>query len=401
VSTKYQAYCQPTNPPPSTTPPRTTTNNPTIINNVAMTTYNAMTTTTTINNVTTTTTTINYATTVNNATTTMNEGNDLAKQKRQRAQETLVLDNLKSNSDKCNIIILYDAFLDFLKSFVCVACLTNQDITLMKLIRGSATSITSKCKRGQKVAIKAKICLTAKISEKYEANTIPGLWPSANYDLNVCFMLTLYSQGKGERDAAAFTCMMNLALCPLLNCWEKMEEELCVSIIVMTTQIIAENLEEETKLTEEMQVLGVEGSPTTTKSHADLDAGQIRKSVWDKTTDQKRIRVEANTEKCLEGRQLTKHDNIKNFAYRRGMARPQANDPEEENSDPTKNKLIAQSICAYCDKKGHKMTKSKLCLFTLVLISPFYRPDNVERSTGKPAVHFVPWFLSKNQRMNA
>jgi hypothetical protein len=125
-------------------------------------------------------------------------------------------------------------------------------------------------------------------------------------------------------------------------------------------------------------VLGVEESPTT-KSHSDLDTGQIRKSVWDKT----------NTEKCLEGRQLTKRDNIKNFPYRRGMAAgPQVNHPEEENSDPTKNKSIAQSIFACCDKKGHKTTRSKLCLFTLVLTSPFYRPNNVERYTGKSPVHF-------------
>jgi hypothetical protein len=58
-------------------------------------------------------------------------------------------------------------------------------------------------------------------------------------------MLALHSQGKGERDAAAFAGMMSLALHPLSNCWEKMEEELCVSIIAMTTQIIEENLEEE------------------------------------------------------------------------------------------------------------------------------------------------------------
>jgi hypothetical protein len=63
----------------------------------------------------------------------------LAKEKWQRAQEMLVLDNLKSNSDKCNMIIPYDAFIDFMKSFVCVACFTNQDITLTKLTRGIAT----------------------------------------------------------------------------------------------------------------------------------------------------------------------------------------------------------------------------------------------------------------------
>jgi hypothetical protein len=63
-------------------------------------------------------------------------------------------------------------------------------------------------------------------------------------------MLALHSQGKGERDAAAFAGMMNLALCHLSNCWEKMEEELCVSIIAIITQIVEENLEEEINLTE-------------------------------------------------------------------------------------------------------------------------------------------------------
>jgi hypothetical protein len=148
-------------------------------------------------------------------------------------------------------------------------------------------------------------------------------------------------------------------------------------------------------------VLGVEGSPTTTKSHTDLDTGRIRKSVWDKTTDRKRRLAEANTEKCLEGRQLTKRDNIWNFAYRRGMAGPQVDGHEDEDSNPTRKKQAANLVFAYYDKKGHKMTKSNLCLFTLALISPFYRPDNIEMSTGKSPIHFVPWFSSKYGRMNA
>jgi hypothetical protein len=771
VSAKYQAYCQPTTTNNATT--RSTKNNATTPSTT--TTNNAMTMTPIINpmsttpiiNQTTTTPSINQrpttpiinqtttTTTINNATTIMNEGNALAKQKRQRAQEILVLDNLKSNSDKRNIIVSYDAFVDFMKSFVCLSCLTN-NYTLTKLTRGIATSITSRCNCGQKAAIKAKIRSTAKSYEKYEANELPRLRPSDDYDLNICFMLALHSQGKGKRDAAAFAGMMNLALRPLSNCWEKMEEELCVSIIAMTTQIVEENLEEEIKLTEDkgsvtyhdggkvgisvqgdarwdqrssghkydsdsgtalicgnlsgkcvglecmsrrcascerkeakqknysdfqkiptlaesqyfkskhprhlcprnyvgsskgmeakgafkivnrintttgafiltyvmdddsstkailrhglaalvasgamldadwplteggfrvndtgllpldqhwlnflgdknhrvrtyarfifhlsrlsaakskahggdaerlkrsfayflhqfskrswkrfvrsaravlehhfnchkycdkwcpaktwnkedklksalkyrdkirdndlylqlkthhdkftteealremyhefhsnkceslngnitkyvpknkhycctlsnkgrthtavgvdsvgyvqfyrrlFVILGVEELPTTTECHTDLDTGRIRKAAWDKTTERKRRRAEANTEKCLEGRQLTKRDNIKNFAYRRGMAGPQVDDPEEE--DQTKRVATAPSICAYCDKKGHKTTKSKKCLFTSVLNSPFYRADNVERSTGKSPVHFVPWFSSKYQR---
>jgi hypothetical protein len=52
-------------------------------------------------------------------------------------------------------------------------------------------------------------------------------------------------------------------------------------------------------------------------------------------------------------------------------------------------------------KSSTKMTKLKLCLFTSVLTSPFYRHDNMKRSTSKSPLHFVPWFLSKFQRMNA
>jgi hypothetical protein len=48
-----------------------------------------------------------------------------------------------------------------------------------------------------------------------------------------------------------YTGMMNLALHPLSNCWEKMVEELCMSISELTTQIIEENLKGEIKLTED------------------------------------------------------------------------------------------------------------------------------------------------------
>jgi hypothetical protein len=64
-------------------------------------------------------------------------------------------------------------------------------------------------------------------------------------------MLALQAQGKCLWDAAAYADIMNLALNPLLNCWEKMEEELCVSIIELTTQIVEENIVEEIELTEE------------------------------------------------------------------------------------------------------------------------------------------------------
>jgi hypothetical protein len=148
-------------------------------------------------------------------------------------------------------------------------------------------------------------------------------------------------------------------------------------------------------------VLGLEEAPTTTESCADLDNARVRKATWDKSTERKRRRAEANTDKCLQGRELTRRDNIKNFAYRRGMAGPQVDGLEDEESTPTRKKQSANSICAYCDKKGHKTTKSKLCLFSSVLISPFYRPDNVERSTGKFSVHFVRWNMSKYQTMHA
>jgi hypothetical protein len=144
-------------------------------------------------------------------------------------------------------------------------------------------------------------------------------------------------------------------------------------------------------------ILGLEETPTRIESDADLDTGQIRKYVWDKSTDRKRRQAEANTEKCLDGNKLTKCNNISKFAYMRGMAGPQVNEPEEEDSDPNKKKPAVKLICAYCDKKGHKMTKSQLSLFTSVLTSSFNRSDNVERpSTGKSLVHyFVPWFFVK------
>jgi hypothetical protein len=105
----------------------------------------------------TTTTTPTDATPTNDATTNNNTNNALAKQKRQRAPEILVLDNVMSNSDKRNIIIPYDSFVEFMKSFVCVACLSNEGITFSKLTRGIATSVTSKCECGKKAAIKARI----------------------------------------------------------------------------------------------------------------------------------------------------------------------------------------------------------------------------------------------------
>jgi hypothetical protein len=125
-----------------------------------------------------------------------------------------------------------------------------------------------------------------------------------------------------------------------------------------------------------------------------VDNAQVRKATWDKSTERKRRRAEANTDKCLQGRELTRCDNIWNYAYRRGMAGPQVDGLlEDEESTPTVRKQSANSICVSCDKKGHKTSKSKLCPFSLVLISPVYRPENIERSTGKVPVHFVPWIL--------
>jgi hypothetical protein len=137
--------------------------------------------------------------------------------------------------------------------------------------------------------------------------------------------------------------------------------------------------------------LGLDDTPTTTQSHADLDSERVRKFGWDKSITRRRRRAMANTEKCLLGKQLTQSDNIHNFAYQRGMAGPQGDNQQEENSGDQQEdgsgdahkKKSTKNVCPYCDKKGHKTTKSKNCLFSTTVTSRFYRDDNVERSTGK------------------
>jgi hypothetical protein len=62
-------------------------------------------------------------------------------------------------------------------------------------------------------------------------------------------MLALQSQGKGQRDAAGYAGMMNLALNPLQNAWGEMEEELSLFEISLGEEIICENIEEEKQLT--------------------------------------------------------------------------------------------------------------------------------------------------------
>jgi hypothetical protein len=64
-------------------------------------------------------------------------------------------------------------------------------------------------------------------------------------------MLALQAQGKGKRDAAGYAGMMNLAVNPLNNAWEELEEELALEEIKLTKALIRENLDEEIKLTKE------------------------------------------------------------------------------------------------------------------------------------------------------
>jgi hypothetical protein len=56
---------------------------------------------------------------------------------------------------------------------------------------------------------------------------------------------------------------------------------------------------------------------------------------------------------------------------------------ENVDGDASPPTATKQSICPYCGKKGHKTNNSKACLFSIVTASPHYREDNSEQATGK------------------
>jgi hypothetical protein len=108
--------------------------------------------------------------------------------------------------------------------------------------------------------------------------------------------------------------------------------------------------------------------------------------AYSKITVIKQQRAQGKSDKINEGRTLTARDNIKGFAYAKGMAGPQHGADQPESVDDSQNKKkppAKKSICPYCNKNGHKTTKSKSCLFSIVPDWPHYRENNDERATGK------------------
>jgi hypothetical protein len=137
-------------------------------------------------------------------------------------------------------------------------------------------------------------------------------------------------------------------------------------------------------------LLGLEETPTTTANHRDLDTSRETSRARRNTTVIKQKRAQQKSDRINEGRILTTRDNIRGFAYAKGMAGPQAEDPGRldaagtggaatKDTETGKPKAKA-SICPYCNKKGHKTTKSKNCDYSTSEGSAHYREDNNERA---------------------
>jgi hypothetical protein len=126
-------------------------------------------------------------------------------------------------------------------------------------------------------------------------------------------------------------------------------------------------------------VLGIETTPTTTANHSDLDHRRRTEREYNKITSIKVRRAQQKSDKINEGRTLTTRDNIRGFAYAKGMGGP-LGAVDVDGVGPMQKKAPAQqSVCPYCDQKGHKTTKSKACLYSTVPSSVHYRENNSER----------------------
>jgi hypothetical protein len=122
----------------------------------------------------------------------------------------------------------------------------------------------------------------------------------------------------------------------------------------------------------------------------------------------KQKRVQQKSDRINEGKTLMTRNNVQRFAYSKGMAGPQADNPERLD-DGTGGSTTRRangtgkakaSICPYCNKKGHKTTNSKNCDHSTVVGGfPHYREDNNERATGKLCRVLHSYVVSKHQNM--
>jgi hypothetical protein len=171
--------------------------------------------------------------------------------KKYHQETSLVLDYDRSNLDRKHVIIPFDQLISFLDyNFVCKKCGKSKS-TYQRQCVGIATSINWFCCCMAGGSIKARLRNTGDddATKDWENSTFTRLKPTNSFELNTRFVLGLQQCGGGVKDAAVHAAMLDLAVDPFHNSWQKIEEEILVAEVALGKQIVGDNIKLEAKMT--------------------------------------------------------------------------------------------------------------------------------------------------------
>jgi hypothetical protein len=299
--------------------------------------------------------------------------NNSTARKRRRVEEVdpLQIDlGLDDPNGLGNVIVPYDELLRFMtNNFVCKHC-CKSNAQFERIQVGFATSINLMCACNATASLKAKVRSSGKNCEDFltkwkKATTVTRYGSPFNaFDLNVRAVLSIQQFGGGERESAMLGGILDIAVDPLKNSWQKLESEVGTVQKDLGQKAIDLSIGYLQCFNSMFESLGLEMTPHTKEQCARWDTRRNYLVEYKKSAKYKEKMNKMKFEKLRVGKAKLAKDNAKALTYASGMAGPQVG---------PKMSRKKEMVCNTCKKGGHKMVTSKDCLMSTNPKSEHYK----------------------------
>jgi hypothetical protein len=302
---------------------------------------------------------------------------------KKRRKTTNILD--KDNIPNQNVILPLLSLFSFLHdNFICKSCHRNNHAEWELESMGLASSLMFCCSCGHSGIVRAdlKCGSAAKVLDVDVGKPFSNNTNASDYEINNRFLLGLQIAGSGRKEAEIIPDLLNLSNGFMTKRYTDLQNELGVSIIGLSTEILRENLR-----------LEIEASPRVVNGRTALSVSSDAR--WDKRGSGRRydslsgcsvmlgnrtklvIAVEAMSQVCSkcrlglphedskmykklrEGRQKLISDNQWDLTYSSGMM--METEAEEEARSRKTRSTSGERRCPHCNEDSHQRRTSRLC----------------------------------------
>ena len=234
--------------------------------------------------------------------------------RKKRRKTTNILDG--DNIPNQNVLLPLPSLFSFLRdNFICKSCRRNNHAEWELESMGLASSLMFRCSCGHSASVRAdlKHGSAAKVKDVDVGKPFSNKTNASDFEINNRFLLGLQIAGSGQKEAEIIPGLLNLSNGFMTKRYTDLQNELGMSIIALSNEILEENLR-----------LEIEASPRVVNSRTALSVSSDAR--WDKRGSGRRydslsgcsvmlgnrtklvIAVEAMSQVCSKCRKGTPHE---------------------------------------------------------------------------------------------